>query len=128
MYLSAPSLAVSLIGVLHVFFMIGELFPWNRPIIMVAVLRKWPQKLDLSANDTNFVATVVHNAGIYNGIVAAALFMTVAVGQTSYWVQVTLLAGGVVAGLFGAFTLTKATAIQAILGAIALCILISSRG
>jgi hypothetical protein len=39
------------------------------------VLRKWPRQLDLTVNDRNFVSMVAHNAGIYNGIVAAGLFV-----------------------------------------------------
>jgi uncharacterized membrane protein len=66
---------------------------------------------------------VVHNAGIYNGTVAAGLF--VAVKTEALHVQIALLTGGIVAGLFGAATLTKVTIFQAIFGAIALAIVMS---
>jgi uncharacterized membrane protein len=98
--------AVCLIGILHVVFMVGEFFPWGRPKIMVRVLEKWPQQLNLSANETHFVAMVVHNAGIYNGIVAVGLFASIYGGASTFPVQVALVAGGVVAGIFGAKTLT----------------------
>jgi uncharacterized membrane protein len=120
MKLPISTVAVFAIGILHALFMIGELFPWKRPLIIAAVLKKWPQRLDLSANDLSFVATVVHNAGVYNGIVAAALLTTAAVGPSSWIVQAALLAGCVFAGLFGAFTLTKATVVQAVLSSLAL--------
>jgi hypothetical protein len=71
---STPTIAISVIGVLHLGFMIGELYPWESPWIMRLVLQKWPKKLDLSPNDTDFVSMAVHNAGIYNGIVAVGLF------------------------------------------------------
>jgi uncharacterized membrane protein len=120
MKMTIPSVAVFAIGILHALFMLGELFPWERPLILAAVLKKWPQRLDLTANDLNFVATVVHNSGIYNGIVAAALLTTLAAGPSSWTMQVALLAGCIVAGLFGAFTLTKATVVQAVLSGLAL--------
>jgi Protein of unknown function (DUF1304) len=119
---TASQIAVCSIGVLHAGFMIGELFPWECPLIMAFVLRRWPRQLDLSVNDRHFVSMVVHNAGIYNGIVAVGLFVAASVGPDAFHVQVALLTGGVVAGLFGAATLTKATIVQAVFGAIALVI------
>jgi uncharacterized membrane protein len=117
---TASQIAVCSIGVLHLLFMVGELYPWESPLIMALVLKKWPHKLDLSPNDRHFVSMVVHNAGIYNGIVAIGLFAAASVGPGAYPVQIALLAGGVAAGLFGARTLTPATGAQAALGAIAL--------
>jgi uncharacterized membrane protein len=67
-------------------------------------------------------AGIRRNAGIYNGIVAVGLFVASSVGPDAFHVQVALLTGGVVAGLFGAATLTKATIVQAVFGAIALVI------
>jgi uncharacterized membrane protein len=67
---------------------------------------------------------VVHNAGIYNGIVAVGLFVAASVESGAFHIQIALLTGGVVAGLFGAATLTKATVVQAFFGAIALGIVI----
>src|SRR5437764_15297605 len=103
---TSAQIAVFLIGILHIIFMIFELFPWEYPFIMNRVLEKWPQKLHLSVDEKHFVAMVVHNAGIYNGIVAVGLWATL-VGRDAFQVQVALLMGGVVAGLFGAVTLTK---------------------
>jgi putative membrane protein len=113
-------LAVFLIGLLHVFFMLGELLPWNRPLIMTLVLKKWRRPLDLGTNENYFVSAVVHNAGIYNGIVASGLFAAFWLGPSAFLIQVALLTGGIVAGVFGAATLTPRTIVQALLGAIAL--------
>lgn len=124
---TAPQVAICLIGILHLVFMIGELYPWEHPWIMVRVLERWPQRLDLSVNDTHLVAMVVHNAGIYNGIVAAGLFASACAGPAAFPAQIALLAGGVVAGLFGAKTLSVVTVGQAILGAIALVVVVCCR-
>ena len=94
-------IAVCSIGILHTLFMVGELYPWESPLIMAVVLKKWPDPLDLSPNDSHFVSLVVHNAGIYNGIVAVGLFVAASLGRQALPVQVALLAGGIVAGLFG---------------------------
>jgi len=116
----APQIALYLIGVLHLLFMVGELYPWNCPRIMAAVLKE--RRLVLADTDQPFVATVVHNAGIYNGIVALALFVSASYGSSAFGIQVALLIGGIVAGLFGAATLTIAVIAQAIAGAIALAV------
>jgi len=117
--------AVFAIGILHSVFMVGELIPWCRPGIMGLVLD--------SKNINNFgeayclLTSVVHNAGIYNGIVAAGLFATLWAGPSAYPVQVALLMGGIIAGVFGAATLAPPTILQTVLGAIALFVLIRYR-
>jgi uncharacterized membrane protein len=122
---TAPQIAICVIGIIHLAFMVGELYPWEYPWIMVVVLKRW--QLDLSVKDTHFVAMVVHNAGIYNGIVAAGLFAAAFAGPAAFPVQIGLLAGGVVAGLFGAKTLTIMTLGQAIFGAIAIVVVVCCR-
>lgn len=117
---TSSTAVICAIGALHVLFMFGELFPWKSPFIMDTVLKKWPEPLDLSAADRHFAAMVVHNAGIYNGIVAAGLFAAASLGPTGLPVQLALLVGGVVAGMFGAATLTRATIAQAIVGLLAI--------
>ena len=69
---SKSTIAVVAIGLLHVIFMFGELLCWKSPLIMTIVLNKWD--LGLTPDQSHLVSNVVHNAGIYNGIVAAGLF------------------------------------------------------
>src|SRR4051794_15510297 len=121
---SKPTIAVVSIGFLHVLFMLGELLGWKCPLIMTLVLNNWG--LDLSADQSHFVSNVVHNAGIYNGIVAAGLFAAVSLGPQGRPVQLALLTGGIVAGIFGGLTLTPETFAQAILGAIGLVVVLWS--
>jgi uncharacterized membrane protein len=119
---SKPTIAVVSIGFLHVLFMLGELLFWKSPFIMNLVLDTWG--LHLPTDQGRFVSTVVHNAGVYNGIVAAGLFAAASLGPQGRRVQLALLTGGVVAGVFGGLTLTPATFVQAILGVIALAIVL----
>jgi putative membrane protein len=122
MSLTAPQIAVGAIALLHLVLMACELFPWGAPKIMKVVLGKWPRTLDLSDNDRHLVAMIVHNAGVYNGIVAAGLFATLWAGAGSHVVQMALLAGGIVAGLVGSVTLSSKTVLQAVAGIIAICV------
>jgi uncharacterized membrane protein len=51
------------------------------------------------------VATIVHNAGIYNAILAGGLLYAAYAGDPAGDVARVLLAGAVVAGMFGTLTL-----------------------
>ena len=119
---TASQFALVIVGGLHAIIMIGELYPWECPFIMGKVLES--KGLHLSDNDAHFVSTVVHNAGIYNGIVALSLFAAAKAGTLP--IQIALLAGGIIAGLFGFATLTKITIVQAILSALALAVVVWS--
>lgn len=121
-----PQLAICVIGAFHLVFMVGELYPWERPWIMALVSRKWG--LDLAQDKTtHLLAMVVHNAGIYNGIVAVGLFVALCAGPAAFHIQIALLAGGIVAGVFGGLTLTPGTFGQAVFGAIALWVVVCIR-
>src|SRR5260370_13320913 len=89
--------------------MVGELLPWNCALIMSLVLRKWPRQLDLSLDDRHFVSMVVHNAGIYNGIVAAGLFAAASGGAGGLRTEIAVLTGGIVGGGFWLSTVAKET-------------------
>ena len=72
----------------------------------------------------SLVATIVHNAGIYNAILAGGLFWAAWIGDPARDVARLLLIGAVVAGAFGTATLkSPLTALQAILGAVGLILL-----
>lgn len=112
--------AVAFIGCVHAILMLLEVFKFGKPILMTKLLGdNWGPNIKLP-NGKPALPMVVHNAGIYNGIVAAGLFATLAVGPPAFPIQVTLLAGGIVAGLFGAWTLSRITGLQALAGVIAL--------
>src|SRR5688572_9382516 len=70
------------------------------------------------------VATIVHNAGIYNGILAAGLAWAALTGESAHDVARVLLAGAAAAGIFGTVTMRSApTVVQAFLGIIGLLII-----
>lgn len=94
---------------------------------MLVVLDSRARPLNLSENDRDLMAMIVQNARVYSGIVGAALFATLWCWASLQLVQATLLAGGIVAGLAGSVTLSKATMVQAIAGATALAAVLTMR-
>ncbi len=61
---------------LHALFMVCELFPWSSPVLMRTVGKKLPGGQVWTPAQHELVATIVHNCGIYNGIVAAGILGT----------------------------------------------------
>jgi uncharacterized membrane protein len=108
-------------GLLHLGFVAGEMLPWQRPFILQRVMSK--RGITFAGDQLDLTATIVHNAGIYNLILAAGLLWSVApgaFGSSLEPVGVTalrcfFLSGAVVAGLFG-LTLSVTTAVQALVG------------
>jgi putative membrane protein len=112
------------VALLHALFMALELFPWGTPFLLERASKKLPDNEPFTASQRDLVATVVHNAGIYNGILAAGLFWAALTGESANDVARVLLAGAAVAGIFGTVTMRSApTAVQAVLGIIGLLII-----
>lgn len=116
---------------LHAFFMVCELFPWSTPLslqLASGTLPKLPASHPLTADqETVFAArqrltaTAVHNAGIYNGIVAGGLLWAALAGTSAIDVAWVMLIGATVAGVFGTVTLKSGvTAAQALVGIVGL--------
>jgi putative membrane protein len=127
------------VAAVHGFFMLFELFPWRFPVLLKIVSKElpdWPREPNESHESKGrkwsrqqqpVVATIVQNAGIYNGILAgsllwAALALNPALAiDPARDVARVLLAGVAVAGVFGTATLkSPVTGVQAILGIIGL--------
>lgn len=114
------------VAAVHVLFAVCELFPWSSPLLLGVVSKKLPD-LPGDVRDTvgrkwsalqkPLVATIVHNAGIYNGIVAGGLTWAAVAGDAGRDVARVMLAGATAAGIFGTATLrSPVTAVQAVLG------------
>lgn len=117
-----------LIGVaaLHALFMVCELFPWRLPVLLRKASRKLPNLPEpeggpFTGAQQRLVANIVHNAGIYNAILAGGLLWAAFNGDSASDVARVLLAGVAVAGVFGTATLkSPITAIQALAGIVGL--------
>lgn len=112
------------VALVHVFFMIAELFPWSLPLVLRIAVRKLPNDDRFSFAQQKLVSTLVHNAGIYNGIVAAGLFWVALVSSHSPDLARVMLGGAAAAGIFGTLTLkSPLPAAQAALGLIGLTLI-----
>lgn len=112
---------IGLIGVLHVYFLLLEMFLWDKPMGLKA-FGNTPEKARLTK-------VLAQNQGLYNGFLAAGLFWALTL-QDSFFVQVaTFFLGCVlVAGIFGAITASrKILYIQAMPALIALIVLYAAR-
>lgn len=88
---------VGLVAVLHLYFLVLEMFLWTRPLGM-KTFRNTPEK----AETTRVLAA---NQGLYNGFLAAGLLWFLCAGQ---WNVVLFFLGCVVvAALYGAWSVNK---------------------
>ena len=95
----AANLMVALIGLLHVYILIIEMFLWDKP----AGLRAFGMKQEF-ATATKVLAG---NQGLYNGFLAAGLFWGLSLGAAGTSVKVFFLLCVAVAGLYGAATAAR---------------------
>ena len=88
---------IVLVALLHLYFLVLEMFLWTRPIGM-KVFRNTPEK----AAATRVLAA---NQGLYNGFLAVGLLWAVATSRQD--VALFFLGCVVVAGLYGAATVNR---------------------
>lgn len=112
------SLLVALVAVLHVWFLVLEMVLWRKPLGM--------RTFHLTPERAEATASLAANQGLYNGFLAAGLVVgLVASEPIAFWFKVFFLACVVVAGLFGAATVSKRILlIQALPAAIALALVL----
>jgi len=111
-------IVVGLIGVLHVYILVLEMFLWTKPAGLRA-FNNTPQR----AADT---AVLAANQGLYNGFLAAGLFWGLAhpAPAFAFQIKVFFLLCVLVAGLYGAATASrKILYIQSVPAAIGLVLL-----
>jgi putative membrane protein len=112
---------VVLVAVEHAWFLVLEMFLWTRPL----GLKTFRQ----SAEKAHASRALAANQGLYNGFLAAGLFWSlVAPPEMEFALKVFFLACVVVAGVFGALTVSRRIlALQGGPAAVALVLLWVSR-
>jgi len=116
---TVAAIVVGLVALLHVWFLVLEMFLWDKP----AGLKAFGQTLE-AARASKVLAA---NQGLYNGFLAAGLAWGLALGAAGTGVKVFFLACVIVAGLFGAATASrKILFVQALPAAIALVLVLLS--
>ena len=113
------NIVVALVALLHVYFLVLEMFLWDRP----AGLRAFGQTLE-AARATKVLAA---NQGLYNGFLAAGLIWGLVLGPAGGDVKVFFLCCVLVAGLYGAATASrKILLVQALPAAVGLALVLLS--
>ena len=108
---------VGLVAFLHVYFLILEMFLWDTPYGRNA--------FGLTPEFARASKALAANQGLYNGFLAAGLLWGFALGGAGDAVKIFFLACVVIAGVFGAVTVSrKVLFVQALPAAIALLLLL----
>ena len=113
------NVVVGLVGLIHVYILVLEMFLWDKP----AGLRAFGQTREAAAASKVLAA----NQGLYNGFLAAGLFWGLSLGVGGTSVKVFFLSCVLIAGLYGAATASrKILFVQALPAAIGLALVLLS--
>ena len=113
------NILVGVVAVLHVYFLILEMFLWTKP----PGLKVFRQSLEKAQNS----AVLAANQGLYNGFLAAGLIWSLLHPSLEFAVQLKIffLVCVIIAGLYGAYSVSKKIAlVQALPAALALVLTI----
>ena len=108
------TVAVSIVILLHVFFMVLEMFLWNKPY--------GRKTFGLSKEYAQQTANLAANQGLYNGFLAAGLLWGL-VSTGGFDALIFFLSCIIIAGIYGSFTAKSSILwIQALPAAIAMAL------
>src|ERR1700681_3598576 len=113
------NILVALVALLHVYFLVLEMFLWTKPI----GLQTFHQSLAKAQES----AVLAANQGLYNGFLAAGLVWGLLhpAPAVAFQIKIFFLACVVIAGIYGAVTVSKRILmVQALPAAIALVLLL----
>jgi putative membrane protein len=114
---TAAEIVVAIVALLHVYFMVLEMFLWDTPYG-----RKTFAMTQEKAAATKPLAM---NQGLYNGFLAAGLAWGLLLGPAGDPIKIFFLACVIVAGVFGAVTASrKILFVQALPAAVGLALIL----
>ena len=96
---TAANILIALVALLHVYFLVLEMFLWDKPYGM----RTFKLTPEFAAASKGLAA----NQGLYNGFLVAGLAWGLYLGDAGIHVKVFFLACVIVAGLFGGATVNR---------------------
>lgn len=109
----AAYIIVALVALLHLYFLVLEMFLWDKPAGRKA--------FGLTREQAQSTKVLAANQGLYNGFLAVGLIWGLSMGSAGTHITVFFLACVLVAGLFGAATASrKILFVQALPAAIGL--------
>ena len=115
----AANIAVALVALLHLYFLVLEMFFWDKPLGRRA--------FGLTPEFAKASKGLAANQGLYNGFLVAGLFWGIWLGAAGGPVKIFFLGCVIVAGVFGALTASrKILWVQALPGALALGLVLAA--
>ncbi|MEO6361931.1 MAG: DUF1304 domain-containing protein [Caldimonas sp.] len=115
----AADLLVALVALLHVWFLVLEMFLWDKPLGL-KTFRQTPEQAAITK-------VLAANQGLYNGFLAAGLAWGLSLGASGMAVKLFFLGCVVVAGAYGAATVGKKILfIQAAPAALAMALVLAA--
>jgi len=95
----AATVLVALVALLHLYFLVLEMFLWDKPLGL-KTFRQTPDKAAITK-------VLAANQGLYNGFLAAGLLWGLSLGAAGTPIKVFFLGCVIVAGLYGAATVSR---------------------
>lgn len=92
-------IVVALVALLHLYFLVLEMFLWDKPAGLKA--------FGLTLAQAQASKVLAANQGLYNGFLAAGLVWGLLLGAQGTHIKVFFLGCVLVAGLYGAFTASR---------------------
>jgi len=93
------SILIGLIALLHIYFLVLEMFLWDKPTGR-RVFKLTPEFATASK-------ALAANQGLYNGFLAAGLLWGLSLGIDGLHIKLFFLACVLIAGIFGAMTVSR---------------------
>lgn len=93
------NIVVSLVALLHVYFLVLEMFMWDKPLGL-KTFRMTPEKAAITK-------VLAANQGLYNGFLAAGLVWGLSLGDAGVSIKLFFLSCVMVAGVYGAITVGR---------------------
>jgi putative membrane protein len=116
---SLSTIAVALVALLHLYFLILEMFFWEKPLGL--------RTFGLTPEFAKASKVLAANQGLYNGFLVAGLLWGLSLGEAGAPIKIFFLSCVIVAGVFGAVTASrKILWVQALPGAIALGLVLAA--
>jgi putative membrane protein len=116
---TVTNLAVALVALLHLGFLILEMFLWSKPLGL--------RTFGITPEFAKASKALAANQGLYNGFLVAGLVWGLSLGEAGNAIKIFFLICVVVAGVFGALTANpRILWVQALPGAIALALVLAA--
>ncbi len=93
------NLLIGLVALLHIGFLILEMFLWATP--------KVAANFDLTLEQAQLMAPLAANMGLYNGFLALGLVWGLVASEGSFSIKLFFLSCAIVAGIFGGLTVKR---------------------